>query len=278
MEKEIIRFESFGLPIKLQHLNMQKGKSYRGMHSHVAIEIVLVNRGKLFCHVDNDVVTLDRGQIIIINSNKGHMLSSDNADITYFHIDFGLLNENENDSELSKLYSFILNAKAKPFAVFSGNGEIKEILQKINEKSIEDLQENKWYIKAYLYELVAFMYANSFISSPNIPHNSLKKIEPIIRYIDSNYKMPITLDDIVSDVKYNKYTVCHLFKETTGSTVFDYINYLRIQYAIERLKQKNSSILEVSTECGFSSATYFCRVFKNVVGCAPSVYRKHFTL
>ncbi len=274
MEKEIIRFENFGLPIKLHHLNMQKGKAYRGMHSHVAIEIVLVNEGMLFCHVDNDVVTLYPGQIIFINSNKGHMLSSEKADITYIHIDVGLLKENINDSEFSQLHSFVLNTKAKPYTLFSDNKEITEILRKINKKSIEELQENRWYIKAYLYELVAFMYANSFISPPNIPDNKLKKIEPIVRYINSNYKLPITLDDIVSDAKYNKYTVCHLFKEITGSTVFDYINYLRIQYSIEKLKHKNSSILVIATECGFSSATYFNRVFKNIVGCSPSIYRK----
>jgi len=75
-------------------------------------------------------------------------------------------------------------------------------------------------------------------------------------------------------VKYSKYTVCHTFKTVTGATIFDYLNFIRVRHAAERLREKDSSILEIATACGFSSATYFNRVFKSFFGCSPSVYRK----
>jgi AraC-like DNA-binding protein len=118
------------------------------------------------------------------------------------------------------------------------------------------------------------MCSQSFIAPLTISKEQMGKIEQVIDYIDTNFKSPVTLNDICSAVKYNKYTVCHIFKTITDSTIFDYINFLRVRYAVEKLKHKNNSILEIATECGFSSATYFNRVFKNFFGCSPSVYRK----
>ena len=43
---------------------------------------------------------------------------------------------------------------------------------------------------------------------------------------------------------------------------------------VEKLKETENSILEIATDCGFSSPTYFNRVFKSFFGCSPSVYRK----
>lgn len=274
MEKEIIRFEEYCLPMVLHQLHMQDGMSYRGMHSHAVIEIVEVKSGVLRCCISGDTICVYPNQILFINSNIGHKLMSDNAEILYVHMDTGILKENLNNEERSTIYSFILRTKAKPYMICGDNKEIAELLHKINVKYNEGTQAGRWYLKAYLYEVVAFMYSQSFITPLQTTKEQIKKIERIVRYIDNHFNSPITLDDICSEVMYNKYTVCHTFKEITGSTVFDYINYLRINFAIEKLKVKRNSILEIALESGFSSATYFNRVFKNIIGCSPSVYRK----
>lgn len=274
MEKEIIRFGEFGLPMVLYHLHMQEGMAYRGMHSHAAIEIVAVKSGVLRCCINGDTICVYPNQILFINSNTGHRLFSENAEILYMHMDTSVLNENANDDGRSKIYTFILRANAKPYMLFTDNKEITELLHKISVKYYEEPKDSRWYLKAYLYEVVAFMYSQSFVTPLTIFKEQIDKIEPVVRYIDDNFNLPITLDNICSVVMYNKYTVCHTFKAVTGSTVFDYINFVRVNFAIEQLREKNNSILEIAVKSGFSSATYFNRVFKNIIGCSPSVYRK----
>jgi len=274
LEKEIIRYEKFNLPVKLYDLTMHKGIVYRGMHSHVAIEIVEVKSGVLDCYINNSLIKVYPKQILFINRNTGHRLYSDNAEITYMHFDISIFEENTNDNEFSKIYAFISHTKAKPYLVFGNNEEITDLLHKIKTKYYQNPKESHWYLKAYLYELVAFMYSQLFITPFSFSNLEIKKIEPIVKYIDNNFKAPITLNDICSAVKYNKYTTCHTFKEVTGATIFDYINFLRVHNAVEKLKQKDNSVLDIATESGFSSATYFNRVFKCVIGCSPSVYRK----
>lgn len=269
-----MRFDRFNLPIRIHHLNMVEGRSYRGMHSHMAIEIVAVKSGILHCCVNDDTIQIHPNQIVFINSNTGHRLYSENAQITYIHFDAGLLEGNENDDARSKIYAFVSHKKAKAYMVFDNNEEITRLLQKLYVRYSDTAGENRWYLKASLYELVGFMCAKAFITPSTISKEQLKKIDKTVRYIDANYTSTITLEDICNAAEYNKYTICHTFKTVTGSTIFEYINFLRVHCAVEMLRKNESSILEVATECGFSSVTYFNRVFKSFFGCAPSVYRK----
>ena len=274
MEKEIIFFERFNLPIKICHLNMTDNDNYRGMHSHMAVEIVEVKNGILNCCINDDVIAVYPKQIVFINSNTGHRLYSENAEVLYYQIDINLLQENIGDDKLLNFHSFILHTQAKPYSIFNDNNEIAEILDKIRIKYYEDSKESYWYEKAYIYEFIAFMYSQGLMLPFMIPKEQMKKIQEVVRYIDANFRASITLQEISSSVKYNKYTICHAFKEVTGLTIFDYINFSRVHYAVEKLKENKSSILEIATECGFSSPTYFNRVFKRFYGCSPSVYRK----
>lgn len=276
MEKEIIYFEETMLPIKLYHLNMCQGATYRGVHSHTAVEVVRVESGELSCYVNNELIQLQSKEIIFINSNTGHKLWSKDAEISYMHIGVNFFMENANDNEFSKLYEFVSRTKSKPYLKFCDDNEVEEILNKIIEKYYEKQISSKWYVKAYIYELIAFMFAKSFITAPTISAKQIEKIEVIVRFINENFKTPITLNEICNEVSYNKYALCHYFKSVTGATIFEYINFLRVDFAVEKLKQKGVSILEIAIDSGFSSPTYFNRVFKNIIGCSPSVYRKFF--
>lgn len=66
-------------------------------------------------------------------------------------------------------------------------------------------------------------------------------------------------------------TYLGLYFRSRGLTFYQYINTLRVEYAI-KLMQKNPdmSIREVSELSGFRSQTTFRKVFKEVMGCLPS--------
>ena len=277
MEKEVISFEKFNLPIKLRHLHMYAGGAYRGIHSHRAFEIVRVKSGLLNCFFDGEIIKVCRGQIIFINSNTGHSLYSDNAEITYINIDTMGLNENVGDGDFSLLHEFISHIRATPYLLINETEELSRLFDKTSAKYNDGTVGSYWYIKACIYEFIAFMYSRSFITPATVLDNRINKIGDIVRFVDENYKSPITLDDISEAVKYNKYTVCHTFKTITGATIFDYINFVRVHYAVDKLKEKSKSVMEIAMECGFSSATYFNRVFKSIYDCSPSVYRKLLT-
>jgi len=62
------------------------------------------------------------------------------------------------------------------------------------------------------------------------------------------------------------------FRATTGKTPLQFINELRIQRAIQILNRRPINTVELALAVGFSSPTYFSRVFRKAVGCSPSNY------
>lgn len=61
-----------------------------------------------------------------------------------------------------------------------------------------------------------------------------------------------------------------------------YINHLRINYAITRLKNdsvfRSYTVLAISEELGYKSANTFTKAFKKEVGLLPSYYIKKLEL
>jgi AraC-like DNA-binding protein len=274
MEKETIVFGAARPPIHIYTTDLRKGLRYRGMHSHSAIEIVRVNSGEMTCLLMDEPLQIRPDQIVIINGNVGHRLMSDDANITYLQFDASDYQDATSYESYRNLCEFVSHSYEQPYVIFSNNAPLQAILDKIEQRYGEDEENSNRYLKAHLYELIAFMYEHGVLAQSSLSIQQIQKIEAIVQYIDTHIGSPISLDDISREIKYSKHTICHTFKKVTGATVFDYINYLRIRCAVDMIRQGKLTVLEIATECGFSSATYFNRVFKSLMGCAPSKYRK----
>lgn len=70
-------------------------------------------------------------------------------------------------------------------------------------------------------------------------------------------------------------TYLKLYFHSRGLTFYQYVNTLRVEYAV-RLMQENPEmpIREVSELSGFNSQTTFRKMFREVMGCLPSDMRK----
>lgn len=94
-------------------------------------------------------------------------------------------------------------------------------------------------------------------------------IKGVHRYVCEHYNQKITLEQLCLLFGTNKTTLCDEFRRAYGSTIFNYINMLRVERAKKLLGDGGMSITDISTELGFSSIHYFCRVFKKLVGKSP---------
>jgi AraC-like DNA-binding protein/ligand-binding sensor protein len=66
-----------------------------------------------------------------------------------------------------------------------------------------------------------------------------------------------------------------LFRRMTGSTFRDYVMCRRVEHARRLLLDPLNNVSTVAVRCGFATPTYFARVFRKIVGCAPSEYVKN---
>jgi len=68
---------------------------------------------------------------------------------------------------------------------------------------------------------------------------------------------------------------CKIFKGATGLTFTDYIARARVEKTKQLLLNPHMRVSEAAYEAGFQSLSQFNRVFRRIVGEAPSAYRDH---
>ena len=103
--------------------------------------------------------------------------------------------------------------------------------------------------------------------------DDINKIRPVLEYINENYSDELSTYDLSRMMNFNETYFCRMFKNIVGTSAINYINFVRVCKA-EKLLKKNISLLEVANKTGFSSLSYFNRVFKKYNHYSPSEYRK----
>lgn len=99
-------------------------------------------------------------------------------------------------------------------------------------------------------------------------------VSPLVSYVHENFLVLDSITEIADTFYITKSHLCRTFKKTTGYTIVQYINNLKVQRACHLLQETSRPITEIALDCGFNSTMYFCRTFKTVLGITPSEYRK----
>ena len=71
----------------------------------------------------------------------------------------------------------------------------------------------------------------------------------------------------------SKSVFCKLFKDISGKTFNEFVNYTRITNAKSLIK-KNYKMVDVCSLCGYSDFSTFYRNFKKITGKSPQDYVK----
>lgn len=99
-------------------------------------------------------------------------------------------------------------------------------------------------------------------------------IKKTVAYLELNYSHSISLNELADHVHLSKEYLCSLFKEAMGQTIMTFLLYIRIARSrIFLLQYPEKKVKEIAFMCGFESPSYFCMVFKKIVGTSPDNYR-----
>ncbi len=101
---------------------------------------------------------------------------------------------------------------------------------------------------------------------PIYTNDSLKKA---IVYIRLNYQSGITMNAVAEYTGISERYLRRLFSQYLNLSPLDYLNQIRINKAVELLRNTEMSVKEVCYLCGFQSPQYFSRVFKHQMGISP---------
>lgn len=103
---------------------------------------------------------------------------------------------------------------------------------------------------------------------------SVSKAERMSRYIAEHFHEPLRVEQIAKSVHIHPTYAMHLFRETFGVSIIDYLTQHRIAHAQQLLATTDSSVTEVALESGFNSVSRFYAAFNDVCGKSPRAYRE----
>lgn len=126
--------------------------------------------------------------------------------------------------------------------------------------------------------------ANILLSEQPGPYRDLWKKEIIARdhptiklamdYIRSEYQSTIDLDILVKLSNVSKFYFLRLFKEKVGMTPSQYVTDIRLEHAVQCLRNGWINITDVALDSGFGSLISFERAFKKKYQMTPRDYQK----
>lgn len=100
------------------------------------------------------------------------------------------------------------------------------------------------------------------------------RINRIHEFLMKNYRNEIDLEEVADAVHMAPASVCRFFKSSTGLTVFEYLNKIKIDYSCRMLLNTDQNIVDISYDCGFNNLSHFNKQFKKFIGKTPTEFRK----
>lgn len=246
-------------------------------HWHGDIELIAVQSGEMKYNIDGETVVLRAGEGVIVNARRLHFGYSDSkTECDFICVLFNPVVLCASKMFETRFVNPFVNSDI-PYVFLSDSvewqgrilGFIRDIWNNREARTSPLCSQGFAYlIWNEIAQNVELM--NTGDGTANAKITVLKKM---LSYIHDNYRDKISLGDIADSGGISKRTSENVFMKYLNQTPVEYLTGYRLRKSIE-LMQTDMTILEISLEVGFSSASYYAEVFRRSFGKSPAEYRK----
>ena len=166
--------------------------------------------------------------------------------------------------------------KLPNFLRFDDTGQIKDLFVRMCHYYGTGVAEHSVMLQSLVLELVYCLSkkAATVQTRHRIKQNNYETIKATLNYIQENLTEDLTLETLAKRASFSTTYFHKLFKSSTGKTLHDYIEDLRIGKAVNLLISTDMTLSQIAYACGFSSQSYFSYTFKRNKGMTPKTYAR----
>lgn len=238
-------------------------RSYK--HTHRFAELFYVCSGSgSFC-IEDESFPIAQHNVILVNPNVVHSeFSSQKFPLEYITLGVGDLNFAFGDDR-----DYVI------FHDFTPQSNLSFYFHSIYEEMEAKEYSYESVCNHLLEVLIVHLLRITRYSAKSASSRSVsRECSRAKRYIDSNFALPLDLDNLAAVAHLNKYYFAHTFTQTYGISPMSYLTQRRIISSQELLKSTDMSISEIAHQCGFSSQSYFAQCFRRTCNMTAANYRK----
>ena len=235
------------------------------LHLHNAVELVYLHRGSSRAFCAGKSYALEAGDLFLAFPSQIHGFEEDQA------VEASVL--------IVPLHPYLdsfrplLEQQAPPRSVLKkGEWEKRGVARFLKDALAEWEEMGEEEKKGYLLLIFARLLP-LFACEKRAPVDSAAA-ETALRYLAEHFTEPLSRKDLAEALNYNESYLSHLFSQSLGTTLTDYLTSLRVSEACRLLNQSDASVSHIAFSLGFGSIRSFNRAFRRATSLSPSEYRR----
>ena len=259
-----------------------------GWHWHEEIELSRVRKGRILCRAGSEEILLEEGQYLFVNSNALHTFCAlpgyEDSEKETFLFRPGLISLPEPEGELYARYvAPIAECRALPLFRFDGpepwQAEACALFDQLflaeqDTRFGRELLNRAALIKMWLLfaEHKRGACENARLAESRLVNED--RLKTMLIFIQQHYQENLTIDTIAASASISRSECFRCFKRAINKKPIEFLTEFRIERAANLLLYSEMSIAEICYRCGFSSPSYFGKVFRSIAGSTPRAYRQ----
>jgi len=255
------------------------------LHWHDTAEIIVVKKGQGIIYLDMAPLFCKEGDFVLVLPGHLHSIMPAKKDgvpvrMEYENIIFAtsLLLARQPEMTSSLIETFLKGDYAPEVLHFTSKERWHDNARLIIEETdlLCSLKPEGYQIavRGNLLRLFYLIVSRTVKKPGQIRSGRLDKIKTIVKYVEDHYAEPISVGDAAQLAGYSESHFMKFFKESMGVSFIAWLDRYRLSMAARMLTLTDDSVLQISTDAGFSNLSYFNRSFKARYGMTPRQYRK----
>ena len=246
------------------------------------MEIIEVTEGDVEIEIGTKKIEATRGDflyvppkmVLFVRSVSGY------ASVRGMIFDSSVLEENMQSYESEVFYTFYVQAENKITVFREGHPVYPTLTSCMRAAYDEYMAKDVCYmlpIRANIYMMMTELlryYCGSKDEADRALYHNVLRLRSVMAYINEHFKEKIYVDKLADMINVSADYFTKMFKDSIGKTPIDYINALRINYAMQLLFSGDAPMSDIAEEVGFCNPNYFHKIFKQYMDTSPLAYRK----
>lgn len=240
-------------------------------HWHKEIELIYVRSGVCRINVGDQSFTAHGGDLVICDTGNIHYSDSyEEENVLQFLIfDPGII---------SSVYEFSRftcpHVTKEQLEEYKLTKNLEELFLTVEQELAAQEQYYQGIVKSRIREFW-YLLKRKLPRDGNQTASYHKRIEQMddfqkfLSYMEEHYNENITLEFAAEQVNFSPSHFSKMFKKMTGINFITYLNMLRVEKAMEQLKNTSKKVTDIGLNCGFNNIRTFNRVFKEITGYTP---------
>ena len=258
------------LPAKISLCDSAVNRCRGEPHWHEEMQLIYVDEGSLNMTVGNRKLTLDSGDVQVINPCEVHSLKKSSA--KYFSVHFSRV----------FVQSFFDSAESYGYVLEENSQERREmvfLMQKLLAVERNTFDEYSALVKySLLLKMLRLLLTRCRTEKFDSVYGTSRSLDDDViavkQYIEANYHRKIMTADYENLLHFDATYVMTYFKKQTGMTIMSYAIKERTRHALDDYLTHDIPIGEAAKKNGFCHYNHFTKACRKYYGASPTEIKR----